>query len=239
MALNLNGGPLSSNEQVVNDATGNATPLWLSATGATIAGTKTNLGVQLTVQNNSAAAGQTAGIQFATGASNVALRTNTGGNWLELVDSGGTVRAGWRGGTYTVEALVVTGTSVTFSGIANRPASGTADLVINSSGGIGTKLSSLRFKENVEPLKDDFHKILTLEPKSFSYRDSGDEGIGYMAEDLDDAKLGRLVSYDSDGKPLSIDYKMMSIYLLEVLKEHQQVIKELRREIVDIKEMMH
>src|SRR6185295_19107363 len=146
------------------------------------------------------AAGQTAGIQFATGASNVALRTKTGGNWLELVDSGGVVRAGWLGGTYTVEGLVVTGTSVTFSGIANRPASGTADLVINASGGIGTKLSSLRFKENVEPLKDDFHKILTLEPKSFSYRDSGDEGIGYMAEDLDDAKLGRLVSYDSDGK---------------------------------------
>lgn len=168
----------------------------------------------------------------------MALRTHSGGNWLEIVDSGGTVRAAWLGEMYTVGALTVTGPWVIFPGI-NKSATGPLDLVVNADGSIGPKLSSIRFKENVQPLQDDFHKILMLAPKSFNYLDSSEEAIGYMAEDLDEAKLGRLVSYDSDGKPLAIQYKMMSIYLLEVLKEHQQVIKELRREIAEIKEMMH
>jgi hypothetical protein len=82
------------------------------------------------------------------------------------------------------------------------------DLSVTSNGTVTTQTSSARFKENVEPLRDDFHKVPSLQPKSFTYKESGQRAIGYMAEDLDDQDLQDLVAYDQEGNPLSIHYKL-------------------------------
>lgn len=127
--------------------------------------------------------------------------------------------------------------TVAFPGLPNLPASGTADLTVDSTGNIAPQTSSLRFKENVEVLKEDFQKILALEPKSFTYKDTGLRGIGYAAEELDELKLNDLVGYDADGKPLMINYKLMPIYLLEIMKEQQKVMNELQMEVTELKSL--
>lgn len=123
--------------------------------------------------------------------------------------------------------------------LPNLPAGGVADLVIDSSGQVSVSTSSARFKENIEPLEDDFHRILALTPRSFTYRDSGAPAIGYLAEEVDELELRRLVGYDADGKPLNIDYKMVPVYLLEVVKEQQRAIGELREEIRQLSGSSH
>jgi hypothetical protein len=122
-----------------------------------------------------------------------------------------------------------------FPGLPNLPGSGTSDLTVDQNGNITPQTSSLRFKENVEALNEDFQKILALEPKSFTYKETGVRGIGYAAEEVDELELNNLVGYDAEGKPLTVNYKFIPVYLLEVLKEQQKVIKELQAEVAELK----
>jgi hypothetical protein len=125
--------------------------------------------------------------------------------------------------------------SLQLPAMANLPGSGTSDLTIDSQGNVAPQTSSVRFKENVEPLTGDFHKILSLEPKSFTYRESGQRAIGYTAEDLHDQDLRDLVTYDQEGNPLSIQYKLLPIYMLELLKEQKATIDQLAGEVAELK----
>jgi hypothetical protein len=120
-----------------------------------------------------------------------------------------------------------------------QPSSGTVDLVIDGNGNVSPQNSSARFKEDISPLQDDFHKVLLLEPRSFAYRDTGARGIGYTAEEVDAADLHNLVAYDDEGKPLGVHYKMLSIYLLELLKEQQATLAEMQAEIAAFKGLTH
>lgn len=116
-----------------------------------------------------------------------------------------------------------------------QPASGTVDLVIDSAGNVSPQNSSVRFKEDVRPLCDDFSKVLRLEPKSFTYKETGARGIGYIAEQVAAADLDELVAFGADGQPLGVHYKMISIYLLELLKGQQAALAEVQAEIAALK----
>jgi hypothetical protein len=96
--------------------------------------------------------------------------------------------------------------------------------------------SSKRFKENVVDLKDDFSKILNFKPISYTLKGTTQQGIGYIAEDLDQLGLKSLVVYEADGTPYSINYSFISIYLLEVIKGQQEELKNLKEEIAKIKQ---
>jgi hypothetical protein len=100
---------------------------------------------------------------------------------------------------------------------------------LGGKGNIGKGVSSARFKENIEPLADDFHKILKTKPKSFTPKDSTVKGIGFIAEDFDELGLDHLLIYE-DGRPLSIRYELISLYLLEVMKDQVATNKELKAE---------
>lgn len=120
-----------------------------------------------------------------------------------------------------------------------QPSGGTVDLVIDGAGNVTPQNSSARFKEDIQPLQDDFHKVLLLEPRSFAYKDTGARGIGYTAEEVAAADLDNLVAYDADGKPLGVHYKMLSIYLLELLKEQQAALAEVQAEVAMLKGSTH
>ncbi|HKP75686.1 MAG TPA: hypothetical protein VJT67_09100 [Longimicrobiaceae bacterium] len=116
--------------------------------------------------------------------------------------------------------------------LPNLPGSGsTADLVVSSSGTIEVSTSSARFKDEVQPLQGDFSRMLELEPKAYTRRDTGDRGIGYLAEDLDALGLRDLVGYDPAGRPLTVDYKRLPVYLLELVKELRRSVDELRGQL--------
>lgn len=126
------------------------------------------------------------------------------------------------------EQLRLTYESVTFPHLV---AGSGADLVADSNGNIFTNSSSARHKENIAEFKDDFAKVLAIEPVSFRYRDSGHESVGYLAEDLHEKGLGSLVSYDDEGLPFSINYKLLPVYLLELLKSQQAMIEQLQARV--------
>ncbi|HEX8653517.1 MAG TPA: tail fiber domain-containing protein [Pyrinomonadaceae bacterium] len=137
-------------------------------------------------------------------------------------------------GTTTPSATLDVNGSVRFEGLSVAPGS-SVDLVADNQGNVFLQGSSERFKENISELKDDFSKILSLNPISFQSRQTGETGIGYIAEDLQAKDLKNLVSYDAEGNPFSVHYKLMPVYLLEVLKEQQKMIKKLQAEMAELK----
>ena len=79
--------------------------------------------------------------------------------------------------------------------------------------------SSLRYKtrlENVAPNR--YSKLLTLNPKFFTYKETGRRGFGLIAEDLDRLGYRELVIYNRNGQPENIEYKLLSVALIDVLK---------------------
>jgi len=101
-------------------------------------------------------------------------------------------------------------------------------LYIDSEGKVFKGASSLKYKENVRDLEDDFLKILSISPKTFTYKNSNIEDIGYIAEDFDKLGLNKLVMYDKEGKPDAIKYDRIVLYLTEVLKLQQKDIEEIK-----------
>ncbi len=91
--------------------------------------------------------------------------------------------------------------------------------------------SSKRYKDDVQPLEDDFEKILEVQPKSFVDKASGQREIGYIAEEFDEMGLGNLVIYDKDGRPDGLKYQLVSLYLLEIVKEVRAENEDLKQRI--------
>ena len=54
---------------------------------------------------------------------------------------------------------------------------------------------------------------------TYTAKETGDEGVGLIAEDLDALGLDRLVIYDEQGRPDAVRYETLSLYLLEIVKD--------------------
>ena len=97
--------------------------------------------------------------------------------------------------------------------------------------------SSEKYKTDIKPLEDNFNKILQAQPKSFIDLAGGERNIGYVAEEFDQLGLNNLVIY-RDGQPDALKYELVSLYLLEVVKELKAENEELKRrmEVVESRE---
>ncbi|MBW8040197.1 MAG: hypothetical protein FVQ85_09385 [Planctomycetes bacterium] len=104
------------------------------------------------------------------------------------------------------------------------------DVYVAGSGELGYVTSSKRYKENIAPLKDDFSKILDAQPVTFTAKESKERGLGFIAEDMHELGLSNLVLYDAQGRPESVRYEWISLYLLEVLKDQDESMKDLKAE---------
>jgi hypothetical protein len=115
------------------------------------------------------------------------------------------------------------------------------DVTWNSGNGtISIEGSSRKYKQNIQAFKEDFRKILRLEARQYQMRDGYGEPeqwmFGYIAEELDEAGLNKLVIYDAEGRPDGIKYKKMGIYLNEIVKEQEQDIAKLTNKIAELTE---
>ncbi|HSS50367.1 MAG TPA: tail fiber domain-containing protein [Thermoanaerobaculia bacterium] len=148
--------------------------------------------------------------------------------WMRLTNSG---QLGV--GTTTPAATVDVAGTLNVSGGVSFPslkALSGVDMVW-SNGTVGIQTSSARFKDNIHELKEDFRKVLSLVPVSFNYKGSGQESFGYTAEEVHAKDLHHLVTYDEEGKPFSVNYKLLPIYLLEILKQQQEMIGRLEQKL--------
>jgi hypothetical protein len=112
-------------------------------------------------------------------------------------------------------------------GIYGVTAAGGIEVYVDSSGQLGTKSSSARFKEAIQPMDKASEAILALKPVTFHYKKELDQrGIpqfGLVAEQVEKVNPD-LVTRDKKGQVYSVRYEAVNAMLLnEFLKEHQRV----------------
>ena len=118
------------------------------------------------------------------------------------------------------------GTKLAISGLTGSTAGST--LIING-GNIYFLGSTRDIKDNIHPLDDDFSKILNATPVAFTDKATGMAGIGYIAEDFEDAGLQNLLVYEN-GKLVSLRYDLVSVYNLEIIKDLHKHLKSVEEE---------
>jgi trimeric autotransporter adhesin len=160
--------------------------------------------------NGNIALGFQAGGSLTTGSNNIDI-----GNRGVLGESN-TIRIGTEG----------TQTATFIAGIRTTAISGIA-VGITPDGQLGTRASSKRFKDAIQPMDKASEAILALKPVTFRYKPELDpDGIpqfGLVAEQVEKVNPD-LVARDSDGKPYAVRYEAINAMLLnEFLKEHRKV----------------
>jgi hypothetical protein len=118
-------------------------------------------------------------------------------------------------------------TATFIAGISGKTVASGVGVIVNSSGQLGTVLSSARFKEAIKPMDKVSEAILSLQPVTFRYKNELDpNGIpqfGLIAEQVEKVNPD-LVVRGEDGKVTTVRYEAVNAMLLnEFLKEHRKV----------------
>ena len=164
----------------------------------------------------------------ATGSHNIAIGSfagsnlTTGSNNIDVGALGAaaethTMRLGQNGNQTNTYIAWISGVTV----------AGGVEVIIDSTGHLGTIVSSKRFKENVQPMDKASEAILALKPVTFRYKKELDPDkipqFGLIAEEVEKVNPG-LVARDEEGKIMSVRYEAVNAMLLnEFLKEHPRV----------------
>jgi hypothetical protein len=181
-----------------------------------------------TTGGNNTASGQNALHSNTTGSNNIALGSNagiqltTGSNNIEIFHRGvageaNTIRIGKQG----------TQTATFIAGISGASVPGGVGVIVDSSGHLGTVVSSQRFKDAIKPMDKASEAILALQPVTFHYKKELDPKaipqFGLVAEDVEKINPD-LVARDDEGKPYTARYEAVNAMLLnEFLKQHKKV----------------
>ena len=91
--------------------------------------------------------------------------------------------------------------------------------------------STKESKTNIRPLvPPHLVKLIQLTPVYFTYKDGGDESIGFIAEEM--LKIyPEFVSYNSDGKITGINYTKLTAVLVQGVKELVNILQDQQNQI--------
>src|SRR5438128_1637590 len=169
--------------------------------------------------SNNIGIGSNAGANLSSGSNNIDI-----GN-VGLAGDAAKIRIGKQG----------TQTATYVAGIYGKTvASGTkVAVMIDSTGKLGTVVSSARFKNEIKPMDKASEAILALKPVTFRYKEDVDpDGMpqfGLIAEEVEKVNTD-LVVRDEDGKVSTVRYESVNVMLLnEFLNEHLKVEEKYRR----------
>lgn len=102
--------------------------------------------------------------------------------------------------------------------------------------------STRELKTDISDHEIDASKLLELQLKRFKYKNSARDlsknsewEYGYLAEDLYDLGITEPLAYGSDGAPNRINYGLVGVLALELIKQQQARIDNLEREIMSIR----
>lgn len=149
-------------------------------------------------------------------------------------DTYGFYVSGTTGSTVVVSIGKKPDTTVGKSGFQINPnilvtGAGAADLEITSDGEIYRNVSSKKYKYDIKDLKKDhFDNLLMSQPRGFKYLASGHYSIGFIAEELESLGMKDFVVYDSFGLPDGVNYKLLSVGLLQLIKNLKEEVNELK-----------
>jgi hypothetical protein len=108
--------------------------------------------------------------------------------------------------------------------------------------------STLKLKKDISDFTvTDPKNILNLKIKKYKYKNSV-RGIqnrynrewmyGYIAEEVQELGVEQILAYDKNGDPDGIDYGLLSVLVLELVKVQQNEIDSLKEEIQRLKEVI-
>src|ERR1041385_7231725 len=195
--------------------------LFRNTTGAANVAIGYNVLFNNTTGGFNTALGPAAGSQLTTGSNNIDI-ANKG-----IAAEANTIRIGTTG----------TQTNTYIAGISGVTVAGGVGVITDSSGHLGTIVSSARFKTDIKPMDKTSEAVLALKPVTFRYKHDLDrDGIpqfGLVAEEVEKVNRG-LVARDEQGKPYTVRYEAVNAMLLnEFLKEHQTVQK-LKKQVAEL-----
>jgi hypothetical protein len=95
--------------------------------------------------------------------------------------------------------------------------------------------SARKHKECILPLQDQIENVKKLEPVEFTWKESGKQDVGLIAEDVEKV-LPKLVSYEENGELHGIQYSKLTSILIKAIQEQQEQIDELKEEIKILKQ---
>ncbi len=121
------------------------------------------------------------------------------------------------------------------AGITGNLAPGGSQVLIDSTGHLGTFSSSRRYKEDIREIGEASNRLMDLQPVQFRYRQPASDGskplqYGLIAEDVDTI-LPELVVHDGNGRIESVQYHELPALLLNELQKEHRVISEQAEQI--------
>jgi hypothetical protein len=193
-----------------------------------------------------------AGTLFLSGGTNASLLLANGA--ANIIGGGASVSVGNSGNNDVVvdagNDFLVSATNISINGdgrlnaagglqslfsFNNQVGSGARDLFITSAGNLGTTLSSMRIKEDIENIHLPMDAIFSIEPKSFKFKvdieefgkENAPTSVGFIAEEMHDAGLTDFVYYDKDGQVDGISYTRYVVALQAAIKNLNNRLKTL------------
>ncbi|HZY60391.1 MAG TPA: tail fiber domain-containing protein, partial [Candidatus Binataceae bacterium] len=164
------------------------------------------------------------------GANNIAVGAGagqnvTGSNNIDIGNAGAaadskTIRIGTQGSQ----------AAVFIAGINTSGVMGT-DVVINSTGQLGTVPSSARFKRDISAMGEASSGLMKLRPVTFFYKNdpAGIRQYGLVAEEVERV-YPELITYDSEGKVETVRYSMLTSMLLNELQKQTRQLRNQKTE---------
>jgi hypothetical protein len=96
-------------------------------------------------------------------------------------------------------------------------------------GELSIVVSSERYKNNIEDLPVSAEDVLSLRPVQFTWKRNGKSDFGLIAEEVAET-VPRLAIY-KDGRPESVKYDHLAVYLLGVVQEQDERIRALEERL--------
>ncbi len=94
-----------------------------------------------------------------------------------------------------------------------------------------TNYSSLRWKENIQPIDSALSMVLALRGVNFDWKADGKHDIGMIAEEVGEV-IPEVVVYEDNGTDAqSLDYARLVAILIEAIKEQQKQIEALEEQL--------
>jgi len=224
-------GALYSNNGNSNTATGYEA-LYANASGTQNTATGLHALAANTTGSNNIAEGYHGGYNLTTGSNNIDIGSPG------VKAESGVIRIGTvTGTTSTQSATYVAG----IYGVKTATA-GTA-VFIDSSGQLGTVSSSIRYKEDVQPIADASERLMKLRPVKFRYKKADASGAkpiqyGLIAEEVAKVYPELVVRDATTGRIDGVRYDELAPMLLNEIKlEKQQFTERLDAQAAQVREL--
>jgi hypothetical protein len=176
-----------------------------------------------------------------------AIRIIPGDPSLEIAQYTGSFTGSFTGSLLGTASFTITASNVTFedrtvdeSGhltFIGTAATGTHPMYTNTSlrvnpsaGSITatafTETSTRELKDNIIPIEPDPAKMEQLSPVRFTWKKSGKDDIGLIAEEVAEI-YPEFVEYDQAGNPIGVHYSRLVTVLIKELQEHRKILNKL------------